>query len=229
VRFRVEKKQPELWDAVTGTMRDTAGQMRDGALEISLELPAYGSTFVVFRRALSTTAPREPAVEASLPITGGWTVEFEPNRGAPARIPMPDLISWTRHADPGVKYFSGSARYRKGFTVPAGWRTPGSNVELDLGRLWTIGEAKLNGKPLGIAWTWPFTLDCTSALRDGDNEIEIEVTNTWYNRLAGDARLPAEAKRITRTNVAISGGRPWKENEPLESGLFGPVRLVRKR
>lgn len=41
----------------------------------------------------------------------------------------------------------------------------------------------------------------------------------------GYAKLPPE-KRITRTNVPASGGKPWAQLEPLESGLFGPVRVV---
>jgi hypothetical protein len=68
-------------------------------------------------------------------------------------------------------------------------------------------------------------VDCTDALRDGLNELIVEVTNTWYNRLVGDAALPAE-KRITRTNVQTSGGQPWAKLEPVESGLMGPVRLI---
>ncbi len=70
-----------------------------------------------------------------------------------------------------------------------------------------------------------FRADCTEALREGANELVIEVSNTWYNRLAGDGRLPPEQRR-TRTNVPRSGGQPWAKLEPLPSGLFGPVRLI---
>ena len=104
-------------------------------------------------------------------------------------------------------------------------KAAGQRVILDLGNLWTIGEVWLNGKPLGVLWTAPFQTDCTDALRDGSNELTVEITNTWYNRLVGDATLPAD-KRLTRTNIPTSGGQPWARLEPLDSGLFGPVRLV---
>jgi hypothetical protein len=68
-------------------------------------------------------------------------------------------------------------------------------------------------------------VDCTDALQEGENDLVVEITNTWHNRLVGDAKLPPDA-RITRTNIAASGGRPWEQLEPLESGLFGPVRVV---
>jgi hypothetical protein len=60
----------------------------------------------------------------------------------------------------------------------------------------------------------------------GGNELTVEITNTWLNRLVGDARLPAE-RRLTRTNTPASGGRQWSALEPVESGLFGPVRKER--
>jgi hypothetical protein len=98
-------------------------------------------------------------------------------------------------------------------------------VYLDLGALWSIGEVWMNGQSLGIVWTDPFRIDCTDALRAGGNELIVEVTNTWQNRLVGDAALPA-GQRVTRTNVVTSGGTPWSELEPIRSGLFGPVTLT---
>jgi hypothetical protein len=221
-------REPELWDAVTGQIRDTGYTVRGGVVEVPLELPANGSTFVVCRRPVRPGGMEktEPVLTATLPVAGDWRVEFEVERGAPAQITLPALTSWTAHSDPGVRYFSGTAKYRTAFTLPAGWRQAGARVELDLGRLWTIGEAWLNGQPLGIAWTAPFTLDCTAAVREGVNELTVEVTNTWANRLIGDAR-EAGPRRTTRTNVPGSGGKPWQAVEPNESGLFGPVRLLR--
>jgi len=231
LEFRVTGKQPELWNAVTGEIRNSAYRTVSGRTAIDVELAANGSTFVVFRRAAaaaSSSTPAPSAVRATLPIDGAWTVEFQPERGAPPRATLPSLVSWTTNSDPGIKYFSGSAKYRKTFQAPKGWRAGGNKVQLDLGRLWNIGEAWLNGKPLGIVWTSPFTLDCTSALRDGENELVVEVTNTWFNRMVGDAKKAA-GPPITRSNVSISGGKPWAKHEPLESGLFGPVRLVQVR
>ncbi len=122
-------------------------------------------------------------------------------------------------------FFSGVGRYRKTFVLPAGWKVDGHRIDLDLGRLWVIGQAWVNGQPLGVMWTPPFRADATEVLHEGVNELVVEVSNTWFNRLAGDARLPADQRR-TRTNVPRSGGKAWAELEPLPSGLFGPVRLI---
>jgi hypothetical protein len=53
--------------------------------------------------------------------------------------------------------------------------------------------------------------------------FEIEVANSWRNRLVGDRDLP-EAKRYTRTNITIR-----KEWTLLDSGLLGPVRILLAR
>jgi hypothetical protein len=203
-------------------MRDAAGRFDGDSTEVTLDLPANGSTFVVFRRAVSRPTGAAPAAaRGAMTLAGEWTVSFN---GTP--IALPSLTSWTAHPDEAVKHFSGTATYRKRFTLPAGW-IGGGRARLDLGRLWAIGEVKLNGKPLGIIWTAPYAVDCTAALREGSNELTVEITNTWFNRLVGDAKLPAE-RRVTRTNTPASGGRPWSALEPVESGLFGPVRLERR-
>ena len=82
-----------------------------------------------------------------------------------------------------------------------------------------LGRAALNGQPLGIVWAEPFRLEITSAARLGVNTLEVEVANTWSNRLTGDA--VSAGKQYTRTNVA------WKKDTPLlPSGLLRPVRVI---
>jgi hypothetical protein len=61
-------------------------------------------------------------------------------------------------------------------------------------------------------------VNITKALHQGENELSIEVVDTWRNRLIGDHHLP-EDNRITHTNG------PYRLNgQPLlEAGLMGPV------
>jgi hypothetical protein len=108
--------------------------------------------------------------------------------------------------------------------VPPEWRAKAGRVELDLGRLWSIGEVWVNGVSQGVVWAAPFSIDCTAALRDGENEIVVEVIGTWHNRLVGEAR--GVVPKRTRTNITTSQRKSWKDLEPIEAGLFGPVRLV---
>jgi hypothetical protein len=69
-----------------------------------------------------------------------------------------------------------------------------------------------------VAWTAPYRVDISKALKKGKNTIRIEVVNTWNNRLVGDSHLTKE-KSVTYTAY------PFKmEGKPLlPAGLLGPV------
>lgn len=167
---------------------------------------------------------RVPALPEPIVLTTDWSVDFASPAGAPAPLKLPIVGPWTRQNAPELKAFAGTGSYRRTFVLPEGWRARAQRVELDLGRLWSIGEVWINGTPLGVVWTPPFRVDATAALRDGANELVVEVVGTWHNRLVGEAR--GTVPKWTRTNIAQSQRKAWKDLEPIESGLFGPVRLV---
>ena len=215
-------RRPAWTDAITAVSSGAEVVIRDG---MPMVLAERDGEYSIERAGGARTSVRVAGISKPLALDDDWSIEFEPDRGAPQRLEFPRLQPWTERAEAGVRFFTGTGWYRKMFNLPAGWKAASHRVQLDLGNLWAIGEAWLNDEPLGVMWTAPFRVDCTDALRDGSNELVVEVTNNWYNRLAGDARLP-ESQRITRTNVTTSGGKRWAELDPLPSGLLGPVRLV---
>ncbi len=230
--FRVSGKQPELWDAVSGTITNAADwrASHDGRTIVPLVLPENGSVFVVFRqpgqppRRAPSSAPR--GTEAAL--AGAWTVDFEPGRGAPLQAVFEQLVPWDSHPDERIRFFSGRATYRKSFDLTADEARRA--LRLQLGEVRCIAQVRLNGKDLGIVWTDPWSVELTGAVRPGRNELEIDVINTWVNRLIGDA---GREKRITKTNLALQRGprtlkayQGFASEDPLmRSGLLGPVRL----
>ncbi|MGI4736606.1 MAG: glycosyl hydrolase [Janthinobacterium lividum] len=123
-------------------------------------------------------------------LRGPWPVSFPPRLGAPARIVLPHLQSLHTHAQPGVKYFSGTATYAKTVDIAASRLARGQQLFLDLGRVEVIAEVVLNGQNLGILWQRPYRVDITRAAKVGTNQLEIRVTNQWPNRLIGDEQLP---------------------------------------
>ncbi len=169
-----------------------------------------------------------PLVRRVVDVSGPWSVQFRPRRGAPFAKKLERLTSWTDQPDDAVRYFSGTAEYQTTFELSAAWLDVDRRTFLDLGTLWAVGDVRLNGSALGVVWKPPYVLDVTAHVRVGRNELVVEVANTWSNRLVGDARLPA-SERKTRTNVPRSGGRAWRDVPLLRSGLFGPVRVVPAR
>ena len=92
---------------------------------------------------------------------------------------------------------------------------------LDLGVVKQIAQVSVNGKSVGeILWKWPYRLDMTSALKPGENHIEVKVTNLWPNRMIGD-RQPSVTRTYTFTDY-----HAYSKNSPLlESGMLGPVTI----
>jgi hypothetical protein len=185
-------------------------------------------------------------------ISGPWQVSFPPNFGAPPEVTLPQLISLHQHSDPGVKYFSGTATYSKQISISPGAMSGDRRLYLDLGWVHVMAQVRVNGKDLGLLWKPPFRVDITSAVRHGENKLEVLVTNQWVNRLIGDELLPPENEYAPDGAIKVipewyvqgkpkpSGGRStfatWKhfskDSPLLVSGLVGPVRLrtaVRRR
>jgi hypothetical protein len=229
--FRVSGKQPELWNPVSGKIDAEVGWQttEDGRTRLALDLPQDGSVFVVFRKQGQPRSAAVPAVPgAEVALNGTWDVSFQAGRGAPTSAVLDQLIGWDKHPDNGIKYFSGTATYRKTFEMTADQSA--RQALLQLGKVGVIAQVRLNGKNLGIVWTAPWQVELTGALKTGKNELEIEVTNVWANRLIGDAGLPPE-QRITKSNMALEKGKRTlkdyqgyaSEDKLQPSGLEGPV------
>jgi hypothetical protein len=136
------------------------------------------------------------SVPAPRTIEGAWRVEFQQERGAPAAITLPKLESLSRNADPGIRYFSGTATYRRSIDVPASAVGRGKRVFLDLGRVEVLSGVKVNGRDLGVVWKEPYRVDITDVVRPGGNVVELAVTSLWPNRLIGDAAKPEPYPRV---------------------------------
>ena len=129
-------------------------------------------------------------------IGGPWTLNFPANWGAPPGVKLDPLMSWTDHADAGVRYFSGTATYEKVIQIAPNRLTAGRELWLDLGGVKNFAEVSLNGKNLGVLWKPPFRVDLTGAAKPGDNHLQINITNLWPNRLIGDEQLPHDVEWV---------------------------------
>jgi hypothetical protein len=228
--FRVAGKLPEIWDPMSGGIRKAAAwSQAAGRTTVPLEFTPYGSTCVVFRQPVSTHAAGKakenfPAFAPFCEIDGPWAVQFDPKWGGPASCEFGSLASWTQRPEEGIKFYSGTATYRKTFDLPKPVQKKGDRLWLDLGNVKELAEVRLNGKRLGVLWAFPFRVDVTDALKARDNKLEVDVVNFWPNRIIGDQSLPPE-QRFTRTNI-----RKLTRETPLaDSGLFGPVTLLAAR
>jgi hypothetical protein len=180
---------------------------------------------------------------APVGISGPWQLAFPPGWNAPASITLDHLQSWTANADPGVKYFSGTAAYSRDIEIAPGLLASDREVWLDLGAVKNLAEVSVNGQCLGVLWKPPFSVNITAAAKPGANHVEIKVVNLWPNRLIGDDLLAPdcqwngkelkawpkwflEGKPSPTGHVTFTTWRHWRKSDNLlDSGLLGPVTL----
>ena len=243
ISFRIKGKAAELWRAEDGSAKPVTYRVVGNRTVVPLELGPHDAVFVVFRRstdALAYTAPEIVTTELAR-IGGPFELEFPGDRGAPERVVLPALMSWSEHEHPGVRYFSGTAKYTKVIDVPRDWLVRNDRLILDLGQVHEIAEVSINGRAIGVLWKAPYEIEVTEALRPGANTLTIAVTNLWPNRLIGDAQ-PGIERKYTWTAVDLDPkrrgevsmlmkliGEGWSADSPLlPSGLLGPVRIERR-
>ena len=91
----------------------------------------------------------------------------------------------------------------------------GLKIDKPARRVW------VNGKDCGIAWTAPYEVDITEALKKGKNTIEIEVVNTWHNALRGldNGKAPYDG-------IWTNAKYRTKGNELLPAGLLAPPMMI---
>jgi hypothetical protein len=201
--FRVAGRQPELWNAIYGERRTLPAYIQNAnTTVVPLVFEPYESIFIVFagegKPQSSSVADNFPAPEVLSEINTPWTVSFESDsikRGPSGPVTFEKLQSWTQNEDERIRRYSGTAVYKNVFTLNS---KPKKDIYINLGRIGVMAKVKINGKYVGGAWTEPYRVNITKAVRSGENTLEVEVVNTWVNRLSGGS---------------------------MESGLIGPVRI----
>jgi hypothetical protein len=221
--FRIENKVPELYNPVTNETREcTQWQTKNGVTKLTYKFDQNESLFVIFKEGKINPGSGKNWIETipEMNLSGEWKVQFDSAFGGAVNpVAFAELTDWSKNQDDRIRFYSGTANYTKTFDrdkhVPEG-----QPLWLDLGVFANMAEVKLNGQSCGICWTAPFRVRIDQALKQGENKLEIAVTNTWANRLMGDHNLP-ESTRITWTTAPYRlDGKPL-----LPAGLLGPVRI----
>ncbi len=241
VRFREKAKYAESLDPFTGQVA-----VRANADESDLRLLPYESRLILITN-LPIELPRktansDPMVNAhsrDIDLSSDWDLTFS---GTNQTAHMASLHSWSE--EEAFKYYSGKVTYKKVIELPADVKSQTSAV-LDFGdgtpvpkpdplptfnlRAFLEGpvreaaEVYVNGQRVGVVWHPPYTLEVSSLLKPGTNELSIIVGNTAINSLAGRA-LPDY--RLLNDRYGQRFVPQGMENlQPLPSGLLDGLRL----
>lgn len=182
-------------------------------------------------------------------LSSPWRVRFLDGLAAPDEIKLATLCDLSENRTPQVRYYSGRLEYRTQFQLPEGWNTNRQRIELDLSRVANMARVHCNGIEIGTLWARPYRCDLTAAITEGENELKIEVANSWSNQLIGDEQYPADlpahpsgvlraplpdwvlegdpGRRPETRRQTVSTYRHYQAGDRLPpSGLIGPAELV---
>ncbi len=249
VVFSGEAKYPSVAEALvdgkrifpkSASLKDAAAYeemprfIRNEAGGYSAEFFSAGTAEVSLSDGSSASASVSSVREA-VKIGVPFTVRFDDRYGAPKSAEFGGFASWTEHPDGRVKNYSGVGVYDLKAHLPK--ISGDERAYLSFGSVMEIGRVKVNGNFAGTLWKRPYTLDITKFVKEGVNDIEVEVGNTWVNRCLYDATLPPE-KRLTWANTmpfhfpekgkkAIYNqgmDKSWKQG-PIPSGIIGKAQI----
>ena len=220
--FRVNGMKPVLYNPQTGLYDENPKwHSENGRTVVDLSLAPAESAFVLFREPTAETAslPREittGVVPFDMLQTKDWTVTF-PNVEEP--VVTRELFRWEKSDNDKIRYFSGTASYVTEFKVPSFKKE--ERVYISLEGLSDVATVRVNGKECGIAWTAPYRVDITDAVRKGKNTLELDVTNTWANALNG-----ADNGKAPFEGIWTNGKYRRADKELVPSGLTGPLSII---
>ncbi|KAL4797547.1 hypothetical protein BDV19DRAFT_387350 [Aspergillus venezuelensis] len=140
--------------------------------------------------------------------TGRGSAQTEKTTLAP--ITLSELTPWANIS--GLEYASGVGVYHTVVNLITQQDQENVGVYIDIGEVGGTWDLKVNGQVVpGVDWFRSAPLDVTPYIRRGDNEIEVTVATTLWNKL-----------RKTWPDV-------YGSLEPQEIGLLGPflVPMVR--
>jgi hypothetical protein len=240
-RIRARRRQAEWWDADTGDATSARS-------EELLTLPPYGSRLLVLYDSESPIKLRSPtrfvADQQPAVTIKDWTVEFPGSAGSHAQ-PTGHNVQDTLWTDAkSTQFYSGEVRYTA--TFHAQRLSKGQHAELEFApanaipdtrsqgqpgmRAWLdppVREAAivlLNGKRVGDLWHPPYSIDLTSAIRAGNNTLELRVFNTAINELAGQP--PRDYTALKAKYGDRFQMQDMNNLRPVPSGIRGPVRIA---
>ncbi|MCR4825178.1 MAG: hypothetical protein K5849_07490 [Bacteroidales bacterium] len=196
--FRLTDLQgDQLFPNTTGDFSKAVPEAYRGADgEIHLRSLAAGSYLAGYSDAVACRidlkAPERVVLDGTV---GTMTFEDEPALGT---MPIGGFREFTGFLDPRVKHYSGRVTYRTSAVLPEGFIKAERRVLIGIPAFGSTAQLTVNGHTLETIWDPAALTDITDFVRTGENEIVIQVTNPWRNRLIGDkAGVPSTEKHWT--------------------------------
>ena len=174
----------------------------------------------------SSTSPTSTTSAPAIVLEGPWTLSFTEEAPKVEKTYTLDSLQTWETLDQQTRVTMGTGIYTT--HVKLSKKQADGPWSIDLGDVRESARVYINGQYIGCAWSVPFVLDTKGALKVGDNEIRIEVTNLPANRIAELDRQGVKWRKMEEINVVDINYKKtlYDRWEPVPSGLNTSVRLI---
>jgi hypothetical protein len=221
-----------LFDPMTGKKGKALVRSSNGTSEVYMQLQPGQSiilkTFTSKDIAAENWAYCQPTGREQ-ELSAGWTMRFiESQPDVKEIFQLPALTSWTELANDTLKRNMGTALYATRFHFS---KEKNKEYRLCLGDVRESAAVRVNGQKVGTLLAVPFEINIGQWLKDGENTLEIEVTNLPANRIADYDCRGVEWRifhDINFVSIALNGDYKNARFDTwplLPSGLLGPVAI----
>lgn len=227
VSLGVKAKSAMYFDPMTGKKGKACLRENNGKTEVYMQLkPGESIILKTFNNNINVEDwVYYQSAGKKIDLQKGWTLSFlhsEPEISE--KFDLSNLGSWTELNNEDLKRNMGTGRYSIKFDFQ---KNPDSEYRLSLGDVRESAKVTVNGKDAGTLIAVPFETNIASFLQNGENMIEIDVTNLPANRIADYDRKGVEWRIFHEINfVSIT----YKDTRfdtwgTTPSGLLGSVTI----
>ncbi len=217
-----------LYNPMNGTSGKVPVRSANGQTEVYLQLASGESAILKTYTSKDIAASPYPYYQTSrkaLALDEEWDFRFIESipqvKDVPAKV---KTGSWTELPGKNLATTMGTACYTLRFQLPAS----ADEWMLSLGDVRESARVRINGQEVCTLWALPYQCYIGKYLQQGENLIEIEVTNLPANRIAEMDRQKIPWRKFKDINVAALNYKKgnYAGWQPVSSGLLGPVRLI---
>lgn len=228
ITLGVQAQAAMIFDPLTGKKGQAQLRQQDGKTQVYLQLNPGESlilkTFDKKQKGLENWKYYQATTDVRI-LDRGWQVSFpESEPAVNEQFSLNELGSWTDLDNDTLKVNMGTAHYSIRFDFK---KEAGAEYQIDLGDVRESARLVVNGKEAATLYSVPFRTQIGSLLKNGENTLELYVTNLPANRISDYDKRGVEWRIFNEINFVSVTYKPTKFDVwgVIPSGLLGPVSI----
>jgi hypothetical protein len=226
VQLGMKAKSALFFDPLNGTSGKAMIRDYNGKTEVYMQLQPGQSTILKTFTDKDVQVPywnyHQPSDE-KIVLKNGWKLSFiESEPAIEGTFHIDTLGSWTNLTNENARKNVGTARYSTTFNID---NLSADEYWLCLGDVRESARVRVNGMQVDTLFAVPFKTAIGKYLKEGENTLEIEVTNLPANRIADYDRRGIVWRIFHDINIVdVNYQRTLYDKwDVVPSGLLGPV------